>query len=409
MKSAGVICEFNPLHAGHAYLISQMRRAVGDGGCLVCVMSGRFVQRGTPAMFDPYLRAEWALACGADLVVELPFPWSAASAEHFAEAGVHILSALGADTLVFGSESDDTNLLLRAADAAMSADFGERYAALCRDGMGAAAAYASAIRARLGDGVPADFPAPNDLLGIAYLTALEKKRQAVGVAPDPLVVRREGAGYRDGTVPAEGYPSATALRRIIKEAFGDPYTLSAALTDTMPTDVLSSLCSAMARGDAPIDGDGLLPFFHAYYRLESLESTEACAECGGGAAGRILRCAKESATPTAFFGSLRSARYTNAHLRRALLFGALGVTAKDLRTLPSYTVLMGANERGRAYLRDWQKAHGDDRDFQIVTKPADTPEGRQSELSMRADSLFTLCYPIPRKAGDLRKRAPIIE
>ena len=71
MRASGVICELNPFHNGHAYLLSRMRESVGDDGCVVCLMSGRFVQRGTAAMADPYLRADMALAGGADLVIEL--------------------------------------------------------------------------------------------------------------------------------------------------------------------------------------------------------------------------------------------------------------------------------------------------------------------------------------------------
>ena len=117
MRVSGVICEFNPFHSGHAYLLSRMRELVGEDGCVVSVMSGRFVQRGEAAFADPYLRAETALAGGADLVVELPFPWSAGSAEHFAAAGVEVLTKLGVDSLVFGSERGDLTLLSAAAEA----------------------------------------------------------------------------------------------------------------------------------------------------------------------------------------------------------------------------------------------------------------------------------------------------
>lgn len=407
MRAIGVICELNPLHAGHVYLLRRMREAVGDGGCVIAAMSGRFVQRGTAAMADPYLRAEWALAGGADLVVELPFPWSAASAEHFAAAGVHILTALGADGLAFGSESGDVSLLERAAEAIASPDFGERYAALCRGGMGAAAAFAESLRAGMGDSVPSDFPSPNDILGISYLVALRAERDRRGTAPDVTVVRREGAGYREESVPATGYPSATALRRVIAEAADDPEALSAILEGSMPPTVISSLVAAIGRGDAPLDCDGLLPFFHAYYRLQVLDALEGYAECGGGMAGHILRCAAEAANPSAFFDALRSGRYTDARLRRALLFGALGVTPDDLRALPDHVILLGANGRGRTYLREWQKATKDD-DFRVVAKPADAPRGRQSVLSAQADGLFTLCYPTSRDAGSLLRQGPVI-
>ena len=401
MRAIGVICEFNPLHAGHVYLLRRMREAVGDEGCVIAVMSGRFVQRGEAASFDPYLRAEWAMMGGADLVLELPFPWSGASAEHFAAAGVHILSALGTDTLAFGSESGDATLLARAADVTTSPDFGERYAALCRGGMGTAAAFSAAIRDGMGEDTPADFPSPNDILGISYLVAL--KHTDMGVS----VVRREGASYRDAVIPATGYPSATALRRVIAEAASDPVALSAVLEGTTPPAVVTSLTEAVERGDAPLSGNRLRPFFHAYYRLQTLGTVEHCAECGGGVAGHILKCAAEQADAMSFFDALRSNRYTDARLRRALLFGALGVCSDDLFSLPDYTVLLGANERGRKYLREWQKAN-EDSDFRVVTKPADAPDGRQCELSRRADALFTLCYPTPRDAGALLRQGPVI-
>ncbi len=408
MQAIGVICEFNPFHEGHAYLLRRMREAVGENGCVVCAMSGRFVQRGTAAILDPYLRADCALSGGADLLVELPFPWSAGSAEHFARAGVHILASLGVDTLAFGSESGDGALLDRAADAPAAPTFAERYAALCRSGKGTAAAYAEVLRAFLGEDAPADFPSSNDFLGIAYLSALKELRRARGVSPEPLIVRREGAGYREDTLAAEGYPSATALRRLIFEAAEDPIALSAILEGTMPEEALAICLAAIERGDAPVDHHRLLPFFHAHYRLQTFEAVEEYAECGGGLAALICARARASASPDAFFEALRSRQYTDARLRRAMLYGALGVTEQDLRTMPTYTTLLGANERGRAYLKAWRKAHRDDASFSVVTKPADAPPGRQRELAERADGLFTLCYPTPREAGALMKQAPVI-
>ena len=102
MKTAGIICEYNPLHRGHAYLMEQARAA--GAGLLVCVMSGDFTERGEAALLPPVTRAAMAVEAGADLVVELPFPYAASSARYFAGAGVGVLDALGADTLVFGSE-----------------------------------------------------------------------------------------------------------------------------------------------------------------------------------------------------------------------------------------------------------------------------------------------------------------
>ena len=48
---------------------------------------------------------------GADVVFELPLPWSLASAEGFARGAVGLLAAIGATTLSFGTESEDLGIL----------------------------------------------------------------------------------------------------------------------------------------------------------------------------------------------------------------------------------------------------------------------------------------------------------
>ncbi len=49
----------------------------------IAVMSGNFMQRGTPALLDKFTRAEMAVKNGVDLVVELPTLYSCQSAEIF--------------------------------------------------------------------------------------------------------------------------------------------------------------------------------------------------------------------------------------------------------------------------------------------------------------------------------------
>ena len=408
MRSSGVICEFNPFHNGHAYLLSRMRERVGSDGCVVCLMSGRFVQRGEAAMADPYLRAEMALTGGADLLLELPFPWSAGSAEFFASAGVHILSRLGVDSLFFGSERGDLSLLTAAAETVGTPAFGEAYAHICHEGVGTAAAYTEALRRVCPVELPEGFPSSNELLGIAYLCALKPYGKATH-APVPHTVARLGAGYREDSLPTDGFPSATALRAVIREAACDPLALKAILEGTMPNGSLNVLLGALGAGEAPLSPDRLLSFYHTFYRIKSPKDFEGCAEMGGGLANHIHRRACEATTPEDFFESLRTKHYTDARLRRALLFGALGVTEQDLKATPAYATLLAANARGCAFLKEWRKESGDAHDgFSVVTKPADAPEGRERGLSEGADALFTLCYPTPLAAGELMRKSPII-
>ncbi|MGM9664511.1 MAG: nucleotidyltransferase family protein, partial [Eubacteriales bacterium] len=84
MKISAIICEYNPFHFGHAYHISEIKK---NSDAVIAVMSGSFTQRGIPAVVSKYERAHMALEGGADLVLELPFPYCASSAEYFARAG----------------------------------------------------------------------------------------------------------------------------------------------------------------------------------------------------------------------------------------------------------------------------------------------------------------------------------
>lgn len=102
-KISGVVCEFNPLHNGHAALLSRISEEFGSN--IVCVMSGNFVQRGEAAVLDKWSRTRLALQNGAALVLELPLPWAVAGAEKFALGGISLLNALGCvDTLTFAAK-----------------------------------------------------------------------------------------------------------------------------------------------------------------------------------------------------------------------------------------------------------------------------------------------------------------
>ena len=158
--TTGIICEYNPMHRGHEEMIKKLR--AGGTDTVVCLMSGSFVQRGEPAIADKYGRAAAAVRSGADVVLELPFPWSCGSARYFAAAGIYILNALGVKNIAFGSECADADMLRAAAEAAPE-DIRTDTAAT-----GAAAGYFAALNERLGG---ASRLMPNDILGVEYMRA----------------------------------------------------------------------------------------------------------------------------------------------------------------------------------------------------------------------------------------------
>ena len=169
MKTSAVICEFNPLHHGHLHILSEMRR---DSDCVIAIMSGNFVQRSTPAVLDKYMRAQMAISAGADLVVELPFPWCAASAEYFAKAGAAIAENLLAQTLAFGVGTSDPSRLFQAAEVFLDPGFQEEIRLQNTESdisRGIASVREICLKSKYGDKFSEILRTPNDILAIEYL------------------------------------------------------------------------------------------------------------------------------------------------------------------------------------------------------------------------------------------------
>lgn len=215
MKIAGIIAEYNPFHPGHQFHIEETRRLTGADRVIV-VMSGNFVQRGEPAIADKKLRAQSALAGGADLVLELPGYYATASAEYFATAGVKILNSLGCvDLLSFGAETDDLNALERIADLLIREphEYQELLKKHLKEGCPFPEAREKALLACPGTN---DLPkgilkTPNNILAIEYLKAMRREHASM----IPLVIRRMGSDYHETDLKPDAFPSATALRNAI--------------------------------------------------------------------------------------------------------------------------------------------------------------------------------------------------
>lgn len=370
MKIAGIVCEYNPFHNGHEYLINKAHR---EADAVVCVMSGHFVQRSDVAYMDKYRRAEVAVRRGADLVLELPFPYCMGGASHFAEAGIRILDSVGAQTLYFGSETGDVRALTESAlrlPAEPPTD---------PDHVGSARAYF----AETGEA------GPNDILGMQYILAIRK----VGSSIVPVTVKRVGDGYHEKEASSDKYASATALRRMLNG--------SEDVTPYISREMKEAFEEAAGQGQAPASLTALEKPILAFWRLSDPESlaTRGVAGLGGGLAYRLHECAKDAASLSEFFSLAATKKYTDAFIRRAALSAVLGVLWSDLDTPVAYTTLLGTSDRGREILASARK---NEASVPILTKNADLelligqyPDRekrmrRQFALGQAADELFGL-------------------
>lgn len=175
-KVIGVVAEFNPFHEGHRYLLRTAKEECG-ADYVIAVMSGDFVQRGEPAFFSKYERAEKAVLGGVDLLLQMPLCFSVSSAEDFARSGISMLSDCGiVDELVFGSESGRRERLEELASFLLREDRdGTAFSARLRDGLRKGQSFPCAREKALFEFLPGLSLAlsPNDLLGLEYLKALK--------------------------------------------------------------------------------------------------------------------------------------------------------------------------------------------------------------------------------------------
>ena len=211
MKTAAMICEFNPFHNGHRALIEAARKAGATH--ILAVMSGNFVQRGDVAVFDKFTRAKIALENGADLVAELPERVSLTSAEGFARGAADIITALGcADMLAFGSECGDIVALREAAGAAAYAVKSEEFSEQLRRGKSYPAALDAALRQFYTPDVAELVASPNNTLAVEYISAFDD----LGSNIEMFTVKRGGAAHDASEADSgTGYASGSAVRKMI--------------------------------------------------------------------------------------------------------------------------------------------------------------------------------------------------
>lgn len=398
MRSVAVIAEFNPFHNGHAYLLHRIREELGADTAVSAIMSGWFVQRGDIAVADPYVRAECALRAGFDLVLELPFPYSASSAEYFSGAGVSLADALGCfDTLAFGSECGAIEPLMRIADVADSPNYADAMRLARESEDGKRRGYADLSRAVMSSMLSnEDKPLinqPNNTLAIEYLRAL--RRLSSGLTP--FSVKRIGSGYHEETPIDAKYVGATAIRPLLHSQKTEE------IKRYISAEALNPLLDALSRGEAPALlsrlSDAILAFFIAPSDPLSVGTDEA---------SRRLRAAAMDALDLDDLLRRISARsLTDSHVRRTLLHAYLGVTSSELREPPRYTRVLGFNDRGRNLLRVAKRKGS----VAILTKTADysalPPDAaRQAERSLGADRIAALALPSRRPASDAYRGVP---
>ena len=374
---AGIVAEFNPFHNGHKYIIDCAKR---DGHNVFTVISGNFVQRGETAIISKFDRAKQALLGGADLVCELPCPWSMSTAQNFAFGAVSQLVTLGVEILYFGSESGDTERLVKAAEIIDSAEF----QSCIKERINAPVTYAALRQEILSEFDPSlsdILSGPNDTLAVEYISAAKK----LGSKLEFKAVKRVGVGHNDTDASGE-YANASSIReKIIERDFNYiskymPYESAEIFLQTDISYMENIEIAVLSR-----------------LRTITAEELNRVPDVKEGIENLIISAAREAISLEELYTLIKSKRYTHARIRRIIMAAFIGIDNSFFKTEPPYVRVLGFRRDAITLAPNYPRKP-------IVTKVSqidslDEYSQKVFKTECRATDLFSLSFKKPKKSG----------
>ncbi len=375
MKAVGIIAEYNPFHNGHRYQIEQARVQT-NADIVIVAMSGNFLQRGVPAMFDKWTRANWALQNGVDLVVELPTAFSTQAADYFALGGTKLLNELNIDTLVFGVESGTASDYQDAAKWFISheSELRSKWTDQKRE-----LTYSQVVDQfvqKNNKGFQVDLSEPNNMLGFTYAKQMLKHGLNFNILP----IKRKSAHYHDEIVNYKSqYASATAIRKRIMNL--------EKITQYVPKSVNESIDELY-----PVNPGDLWPFIQ-YKVWNGLEDElKKIYEMDPGLEVKFKKAILNASSYEEFVGHIKSKHLTFNKINRLILYTLLDMTAnqidEDMDNGLTYIRLLAMNQEGQTYLNNTKAS---------MNKPlyANVTRNNQEKLALdiKAGELYRLINP----------------
>ena len=369
VNAVAIIAEYNPFHNGHLYQISEAARLTEADYCIV-IMSGHFVQRGEVAIYDSYTRARMALRAGADLVLEMPSPFSTSSAEDFASYGIALCGSLGIPYISFGIEAASIDILKVIANILSneSDSYKASLNSMLKLGMSFPQARQTALLEELKtSGYPDNaitlakdaLSSPNNILAIEYLKAIYRFHSPV----KPIAVTRLGSGYND-TKLNESYASASAIREFMK-AGGELNNLK----PYVPEEVLEIMSKSK-----PLYSDDITDYiiFKLISDIYEGRKLSEYADISDELSMRIAATYKNLSSYDELIKAIKSKQYTYTHISRALTHILLGLTKDNMQLYKSgrlapYARILGFRQESASLLTQLKEMSS----VPIISKLAD--------------------------------------
>ena len=333
MEIIGIICEYNPFHNGHRYHIEKIKELF-PSSLIILVLNGYFMQRGDISVLTKEDKVKIALEENIDIVIEHPFIFSSNSADIFAESAVTLLEKMGCSKLVFGSESNNINLIKEAAKKILDNSKN------IKENLNKGLSYPASLNVNISS--------PNDILGISYVKAIIKNNYKI----EPITIKRTN-DYHD-LKSTDNIISASNIRKKHKEKLSvDKYTSYQHLIKKVDEDLLFKLLQ---------------------YKINTEHNLDKYLTVDEGIEYRLLKYINKAKDLDEFITLVKTKRYTFNRIKRMLIHILIGLTKEDKdNTNIDYIKLLGFNKKGQKYLSK-------EKDILITSKIPDSFISRKYEL-----------------------------
>lgn len=411
MRVCGIVAEYNPFHNGHKYQIEKIKEET-NCDAIVAVMSGNFIQRGLPALFDKWTRTKMALQNGIDLVIELPTYYAVSSAEYFATGSVGTLNALGIiNDICFGANTTDLDTLKRIANVLFlePEGFKKLLHSELKHGASFPIARSNALKNFLKREYDAKYIADilldsNNILAIEYLKALQYLNSNI----NPLVIKRKGGSYNSLEV-IDNICSATAIReKLLKSDIEN-------LVEVMPENCYSLIDTEIINGKSPMYLSAFEREILYSFRKASTEDLLQLNDVSEGLENTLKKVSNEKFTLDEFIEEMKSKRYTKTRIQRLTLNSLLDIKRVDVEAYKhnvQYIRVLGFNKTGEKLLgKIYNTAK-----LPIITnlpkfmKIATETQKKMLDKDILATNIYTLGYQVPAyRKSNLDYTMPVIK
>ena len=332
MHKIGIICEYNPFHNGHLYQIKKIKETYKDSLIIVC-LSSCFMQRGEASILNKWDKTRLAIESGVDLVLELPFAFATQYQDIFAKGALTILNHLKIDTLVFGSECDDVELLKNLASVQLK---DESYNYLVKRYLDLGLNYPTSLSKALFDITGVKLDKPNDLLALAYIKEIIKNNYDI----EPFSIRRT-SDYHNSNLDSD-IVSASTIRKLLKDGVN--------VNNYLPYNIYDYL--------SEIDEDKYFALLK-YQIINNIDCLDKFQTVDEGIENRIIKYINMVNSKEELILKVKSKRYTYNKINRMFTHILTNFTKEDAKDLEiEYLRVLGFNTRGKNYLNKIKKDIG---------------------------------------------------